>query len=1745
MLNPFDYYQVPESFFNEDNSFQKKRFPIFAAVDKRNGKKVALKKVRSLGGSVSEISKLSHEFTILKSLNYHGIPKAYELITSGKMVTMVMDWYESETLKDIIAKDTIPLNLFFEYAIAICESLRYVHKAGIIHRDVNPSNILVTNDGQVILVDFGISTTIHSEETEKLNLDLIEGTLVYMAPERTGRTSFTVTDSSDLYALGITMYEMLVGKPPFDSADPLEIIHFHLSRKPIPLQKIKPELPFGICELIEKLIEKSPDERYQSEDALIEDLVYLKQCYEQGKSTDDFKANKRSVFKRYKEPQKLYGRENEIKKLLKTFEELTKSKSSLVLLSGYAGIGKSVLVKQIQQPIIEKKAIFISGKFDQFKRNIPYFSFIEAFNDLISSLLSESEEKIEYWRQRLTMVLGENGGLITEVIPYLEKVIGKQPPVSKLQPAESEFRFRGVMLDFIYAFTSHGSPLVIFMDDLQWADLPSLNLIERILVTSGNNKILIIGTYRDNEVNEMHPLTMTMQQLKAGSINIHEIRLNQLDENTTIQMVADSFGMAVNDARELGQITYKKTSGNPFFINRFLKSLYLDNLVIYNSAGEWKWEKSILEGLAYADNVIDLMSREMVSLPITSRETIKAAAVLGNTFNLKQLSLILGKSQHDIFEILKPALKAGYVIPIDTNYRNLSLNIEELGGNWEEESNKLLSSFKFMHDRVQQAAYSLISETERDKVHLQTGRILYANTKPDELSDSAFEIIGHFSNSLYLIHDAAEKRALVKLFLLAGQKAKDSTSYDLSVIYLTGALKLNQDFGWESEYKQTYDIYLALGESEFLNNDHEKALFYFDELLKYAKTNLEKLEIYYVQSSLFLKLSRTSESIALGRKAMELFDIKFPQNQWVIKIKALLVLVGFFFRFSKSTKIAESHVKRDACTDPEIVQINKFLVDMQSCAYQENQDLMLLINFKSVDNFLKYGYTDSSPFAFSSIGVVVLSVLGMSKKGFTIWDTTAKLSPRTKSDFMKGKIDYILDAFSTHWRRPVGENLDRILETIKKCTINGDPHFAGYAITNYISKKIAAGYPIKEVLEWSVDKIEYFKRNKHYSGLDFSAPKVQMLKTLSGESPFFGEWDDAHFSGLSFLESIRETGNQSAMGHFYCSRITLLYFFEKYREAIDVSDEGRPSFPYIVGQWLVPEWEFFYAMSIAGNYAKFSKVERKSRLKEFKRSLNLMTKWAKDCPYNFDGFRLLLLAELCAMKGQFRETIEFYEQAIEACSQGGFIQIEAIAHKRAALFLHKNGHDKMARTFLKSALDLFYQWGAIAVCKDIENKYPSLLGFGVNEHYDGSVKSTGFEGGSTVTSALDLGTIFKASQSLATQVKLNELLLNLMHIVIENAGAERGCLLLERNGKLCIEAEGNSGPEGNRILNSVPFAESQLVPESLINYCWRVEGDEVVTNATTDERYRNDAYIKDNKVLSMLCIPIVEKGEKIGLLYLENKLLEGVFTKNRLEILNMLSGQIGISIQNALLYENLEEKVAERTLEISKQQLKIEAEMKKADALLLNILPEQTANDLKLYGYSKAVSYPNVNVMFCDIVGFTGRVEGMTADELVDEIHELFSEMDDVMKKYRIEKIKTIGDAYMCASGLDNTFDPENDSKVAVQTIECAFEIIDLVDRLNAQKVSMGKTELKLRIGIHSGPVIAGVVGKSKFAYDIWGDTVNLASRMESGSEAGKINISYDTYIKVKDRFSCTSRGKMKAKNKGEIEMFFVDSRVG
>ncbi|MBL0025591.1 MAG: AAA family ATPase [Saprospiraceae bacterium] len=1735
---------LPEGYDIKEPIYKNDRHQIMKAFSSEIGKDVTLKITRPILKDIKQISKLSHEFNILREADHPGIIKVIELLSSDSSICLVEEYIVSESLKSRLSKGKLSFHDFFSVSIALCDALSYIHLNSIIHKDINTNNILITDENKIKLIDFGIAVNYQNETHELSSIDMIEGILVYISPEQTGRTSYSVSNCSDLYSFGIVMYEMLSGKPPFISSDPLEVIHYHLSRTPTPLSSIDNEIPLNISNMVNALLAKNPDDRYQSASGLLNDLILLKDIYIAGKSGDNFILKQKDFYGKFKKTQRLYGRDEETDRLLSCLDALPTRKSMLALVSGYSGIGKSVVVKQLQKPVIERNGKFLSGKFDQYKRNTPYFAFIEVFDEAIRNILASSEENIKFWREKISLLLGSNSSLITEVIPNLELIIGKYPPTFKLQPAEQEFRFRMAFLDFVFCFAEPDRPLVIFLDDLQWSDVPSLNLIEMILSVQGNAQILIIGAYRNNEINELHPLTFTIDKIKKEGINLEELRFQPLDNSTTIQIVADSFGIPLKAAKELGNHVYFKTKGNPFFINRFLLSLYENKYIVADQDGNWIWDQKNLDSLGYTDNVIDLMTRELALLPAETQEMIKSAAVLGSLFNLGTLSTIVKSTQREVFQKIIPAIKGGYLLTADNNYRTLSLPQRDIDDAWMEETDKINYNFRFLHDRVQQAAYALIPKDQLADVHLNAGRILFDSTSEDKLTETIFDIVSHFSEYTDLITDPEERKLISRLFLIAGKKAKDSTSYDVAVKYLSNAYALLNSNSWESNYKHTFSVYSELGECEYLNGNNDKAEYLFEQILKYARTNFEKLRTYYTHSSLCHKVGNASKAMELGKSAMKLYNIKFPEKPIAIKLTAGWEIMKNLFLFSTVYRDIDRLNNLKECKDPEIIAINQYLIDIATSAYHLNQELMVIVVLRIIKFYLKHGFTDASGWGLSGFSVIVYSALGLSNRGLKLWDLTIRLHQKTHTPLIKSKLGYTVNAFHSHWKKHINENFDDNLQNIQECLANGDQSFIAYGICDYLWNKSACGIPLREVEEVTKEHIDYLKRSKNEIGYYFTAPKVQVNKCLVGNTPKSGDWNDDGFYEPDFKKMVRETGNLTALARFYSAKLSLFYYFGNYKEGLVWAEEGENFTENLLGFHTVTDWYFHYGLIIISSFDTLRKGEKSKYKKIYGKILKWFRHWNKGCTVNFEQQYNMLLAGKKYIEGEFTEALKLYELAIQLSSKNGFIQYEAIANYQASVLVGSQGLERQSIHYLKDAWTLYQKWDAFGICDYLKSSYPHVAfekRISIQELNQGD--SSSIHSNSTAT-ALDFSTIVKASQSLAGIIRLEDLLERLIYIIIENAGAQKGVLILEKNNELYITAEGYSGPDKAKVLDNVPVANSDIVPESLVNYCWRTQEKVSLSNAYKDDKYGDNPYIQKNKVISIICFPFSNKGKRMGLLYLENNLIEGVFNSGRVEILNLLSGQIGISIENALLYENLEEKVDERTKQLATQKEFAEAqryeavqqrkladeERKKSDDLLLNILPLEIAEELKSKGSSDARLFENVTVLFTDFVNFTRVSEKLTPHELVKELNHCFEAFDHIMDRHGLEKIKTIGDAYLAVSGL-----PKKRDDHALLATMVAFDILKWVND------HQNNCPFDIRIGLNSGPVVAGIVGFKKYVYDIWGDTVNTAARMETASEAGKINVSEVTYQLIKNSFSCTSRGKIEAKNKGSINMYFVD----
>lgn len=1708
-------YQVDQSLFkNEDHE-------VLKATRIEDGHIVAIKTLMIGQNDKRQLSKLSHEYAILKNFDHKSIVKPISIHQHESGMFLVEDYCEGESLKARILQGNLSIYDFLEISINIGEALAYLHDQGYLHRDINSANIIVNQQNSITLIDFDLCALTQHQIIDSAQPENLEGTLEYMSPEQTGRTNYAVTSSSDLYSLGIVMYEMLTGKIPFTSTDPMEIIHFHLGKHPAHLSAIKPNLNPIIADIVHTLLDKNPDARYQSAEGLFYDLKVIKQILEsRGTDVLHFTLKTEDKSGKLTKKQKIYGREKEINFLLDQLNETDDHNSKFILLAGYSGVGKSVIIKQLQQPVIQNGGVFISGKFEQFKKNIPYSALIEAIEEKIRNILAEGNKSIRFWKSKIEETLGQNTALIVEVIPSLELITGEKQTIAVLQPAEQEFRFKMVLLDFIFCFASTDFPLVVFFDDLQWADLPSINLIERIVTTQRNMAVTILGTYRSNEVDELHPLYLSIKQLKKEGIEIKELQLDPLTEEVTCEIIADALNMpSVDQSAELGKYVYLKTNGNPFFINRFLLTIYEQKLIQFKAKTGWTWDIKSIEKLDYTDNVLDLMSNQVSNLPETTSQALRSASIIGGIFSLDMLSSLLDQTSQQTYNQILPAIKDGFILALDLNYRLVYLPDKGTMSNDEQED----SYFKFLHDRVHQAVYRQLGEVEKKNKHLNIGRLLTSNNYTSKLNDLVFEITSHYSECLDLVVDQEERIKLANIFALAGKKAKDSASYDVAIDLLEKGRSLLPENSWDTNYNLTFNIISDLGLCHSLGGNHDKADSIFNLLLDHAKTKFEKLNIYYTQSSLYYKIGNAEKSLQIGREAMKLYDITFPTNKKWITVTAYFQLIKYLILFSTKYRSKESIFSIKECHDKEEKEITNYMIDISTSAYVLNQELMMIIVLRIVGQFLKKGFTDGTLWGFAGFSTIVYSALGLSKLGFKLWDITTELHGRVENPIIKSRVAYSISTFYKHWRFSNKLHAEDMMHIFKSSYAGGDQNWAGLSIASQLWEQSIIGLPLDQVLYDATKGKAYLIRTKTSSGLNLMMPQWHFVNCLLGNSSQLGRWE---LDEVLELNNPDQQLNLTEKAYLYTAKIPLFYYFKQWDEGLNWIDEGEKYQANNLGTNLIAEWKFYSALIISNIYkTKEPEIQRKL-FKHFKQSLKDFKRWAEDCPANFEAQYLILQAELQTMQNSLGSSIKLYEQAIQAAHHQGLTHLEAIANEQASLLMKNSGLAKQSGHYIKDAMALYQKWKALAKCTHLAETHSTVFSSLTNP------TSIVGEGDKVIfNQTLDLGSIIKASRALTSQLKVYELIKKLLSITIENAGAERGLFITPKANDLFVKAEGRTNTVEIELYENNKVEDNKLLPQSIINLSWQTQDFIYSSDACEDIRFKNDPFIINNLTKSIACIPVSNKGKKIGLIYLENKLIRGLFNETKKELLSILTSQIAISYENAQLYENMEEEVQERTKELELEKANAIYERGISEKLLLNILPKEIANELKYTGRSEAKLYDRVSVLFTDFVDFTQTSETLTPHELVSELNKCFQSFDLIMDKHDLEKIKTIGDSYLAVGGL-----PIEAPDHAKRTVDAALEILAWV------KDPSNDCLFNIRIGVHTGPVIAGIVGYKKYVYDIWGDTVNTASRMESSSISGKINISEDTYMEINNYYICSHRGKISAKHKGEIDMYFVES---
>ncbi|AFY83492.1 AAA family ATPase [Oscillatoria acuminata] len=1500
-------YQIGEEIYRNSKRV------VYRGIREADGLPVILKALGTEYPSPTDIAQLHHEYEMTKHLKLGGIIEPLRLEISSNLPVLVLPDTGGISLKTFLNQQRLNLEMFLNLGIQLAQTLGEIHQRHIIHKDIKPSNIIIHPQSlKVQLIDFAIASQLSRETAAAVHPNSLEGTLAYMSPEQTGRMNRAIDYRTDFYSLGVTFYEMLTGELPYQTEEAIELVHCHIARMPVPPNERVPEIPIAVSNLVMKLLTKTAETRYQSGLGLKFDLEYcLKQWQEQGK-IDEFKLGEKDFSGKLEIPQKLYGRDWERAQVLSAFERVCGGATELILISGYSGVGKSALVQETQKPLVKHRGYFISGKFDQFKLNIPYAAVIQAFAALVRQLLSDHEAQIKAWKQKILGAIGENSQVIIEVIPEVELIIGPQPALVSLPPTESQNRFNLVFQKFVNIFTQEEHPLILFIDDLQWADLASLELIKRVITDTQNHHLLMIASYRDNEVTATHPVGLTLQEIKNTQVPGTEINLTPLNVHHVNDLLAETLNCTTAKSFSLAKLIFKKTQGNPFFLTQVLKSLEQDQLLTFNwEKGSWDWQISQIEKIGITENVVELMVRKIQKLQPKTQTALKLAACIGNSFDIEMLSIVNERSPHLTSRDLWEAIQEELILPLNKTHTLSRVREPRNGGK---------VCYQFLHDRVQQAAYSLIPENRKKETHWQIADLLLRNTPPETIEESLFEIVNHLNYSCELITSPEQQIKLVRLNLRAGQKALSANAYELADTYFQVGLRLLGEGSWETDYSTTLKLHIQGAYAAYINTDFER----MEDLVKIglvqAQSTLAQVDFYEIRIKAYSSCSQQLKALENTQKALQLLDIYLPEQPTFADIQVGLNEI--------STQLTGKHIQ-DLINLPEMSEAHqkagmRILNSAIAPAYQVAPMLLPLIVVQEIKLSLTYGNTDESAYAYACYGLILCGIVGEIEIGHQFGQLALKVLEKFNNKELKARTLMVVNNNVGVWKEPLQETIPPLVTAYESGLENGDLEYAGLSAYNYCINSYFAGKELHKLKEEIANYIFSLEKFKQTTTLTYAQLYGQVILNLIKKSDHTVKIIGVFYNEETMLHLHEQANDRSALSSLYLNKLILNYVFRKLENAVALAAIAANYLDGLTAVYPQTLFYFYDSLSALAVYLQASESEQEQILSKVETNQDKMKNWASFAPANFQQKYELVEAEKARVKGEVLEAMNFYDLAIATAQKNNYIQEEALACELAAEFYQQIGRDPIAGLYRKKAHACYYRWGALAKVQDLEHRFSDLnfktLEVSTTElqtHNSTESKSSGYD------IFLDLNTVVKASQALIREVQLDALLGKLMRLALENAGAQIGYLLLNQNGNVVIEASGTIEQTEVAIRQAIATETSSDLPLSLINYVSRTQEDVVLNDASQNDQFSSDPYILATQPKSVLCTPILGQGKLIGILYLENNLLVGAFSPARVELLKLLSSQAAIALENAQLYEEqqayareLETTVQERTQQL-------------------------------------------------------------------------------------------------------------------------------------------------------------------------------------------------------------------------------------
>lgn len=1481
----FPGYTVTEEIWSDSAC---PRYRLFRARRVADEQPVLIKTAKPESNRPSGDESLAREYDILQSLDVESVPQVVELLRTPASVHLVVCDPGGLPLHTEIAPGRITIDEFLHFAVRITSAIGEIHSRRFLLRCINPQGIFVDPAKDVIsIVDLSLANPIVPPASDPTSEDDLQNLLDYCAPELTGRMNRPADYRSDFYSLGVVFYELITGRLAFESSDPIELIHRHLAVVPPAPAAVVPHIPEQLSLLVMKMLAKAPEDRYQTAAGLLADLEACSRDWTRSGRIRGFALGACDVSDSFPEPGKLYGRRREAEILTAALDRSCSGSTTVLLVQGESGIGKTSLILELCKPMIRRRGYFVSGKFDQVRASTPYGILIHAMRELVSQLLGESEDVLAVWRSKLSEALGANACAIAEVLPEIELIVGKQPPAPPVAPVEALNRFQSVFHNFIAAVARPEHPLVVFLDDLQWADAGTLELIQSMLTRKAALSLLLIGAFRDGETDDDHPLSRVLATLESEGIAVERIIPAPLNREDMELMFAETLRCDADQSASLASYLLDKTGGNPFFVTQMLKSLREEGRLRFDQVRrQWAYRINGATGESPGANAVDLITRRLIRLSDDARRALTAASLMGNSFDAATIAIVTERSCEDTLEALHEAAAQKLLIQSDEQ------------------------NFSFLHDQVQLAAYSLIPERDRPAVHLAVGRLLQSRGDTVSEDDHLFDAVHHLNIGAGLIEDHAERLALARLDLSAGRKALRTTAFDAARGYFTAGVRLLQEDEWNSEYNLAFALHSGAAECSHLCRDFDSADSAFDELLLRARTNTDRAGIFNLRIVQYENQSRYEDAINCARTALAPFGVQMPdtgsavQQALASEMESIDLLLG-------GRRIADL-ADLPVATYPEIRMVMKLLATTWPSAYiSGRQELTRLLSATIVRLSLEHGNAEESAYGYVTHAITLGPVLEDYNAAYEFGLLALEVNERFNDRRLRAKVFQQFNAHVNLWRRPLETCIGYAREACRSGLENGDFTYGVYGAFTESWAALLTTQNLAAFIRDYASNTELFKRLNAAAIADAQELILNWARALRGETGSPVSLSRGTFDEADYIEKYRDAPFIAV--YYIVARMHLFYMHGDSDSARDLARRGSKIIHHLKGTIWPVEFRFWSALIAMADPANADEKSRSQYHEDINEACRLFTVLAANCPENFLCQSLILEAERERVCGNTPSAMNLYERAIEYAARTGSIRYRALAYELCARLQAAEGRRSVAAHFAVEARACYLAWGAVVKWEQLGSLFPEAVRIYERAHESGQwqaglpepVKPEASDGGE----AFDHLSVLKAAQAIAGEMEPDKLLARLTRIVTENAGATRGCLLLESaNGaRLHAESWADSRVDNDRVIlhRAVSIADLRDLPVRLINYVRRSGESIVLEDAARDERYGDEPHFARNRVRSVMCVPIKNQGRLLGVIYLENNKTASAFTSNRISVCGVLASQAAVSLENARLYDEM------------------------------------------------------------------------------------------------------------------------------------------------------------------------------------------------------------------------------------------------